>query len=228
MNTNPRMTIAVPTHGMENKGVFLRRLLDSLWNQTFQDFEIVVTDNSDDNELEEICDWYRTGIRYFKNPIKGMAQNTNEAIKKSKGEIIKILYLDDFMAHDDALEDIWDHFKGDWLVTGCAHTMRRTRGEMYWYDEHIPSYNDNIHKGDNTIGSPSVLAIKNKGHLLFDEEMTWLLDGELYKRYYEKYGPPTVIKGVNVVIGVGDHQATYILTDERKMSEHEYINKKYA
>ena len=84
MTTIPKMSIAIPTHGMENKQFFMKRCLDSLWNQTFQDFEIVVTDNSDDDDIKEICDFYRTGIRYYRNPIKGMAQNTNEAIRKSE------------------------------------------------------------------------------------------------------------------------------------------------
>ncbi|MBU0924027.1 glycosyltransferase family 2 protein, partial [bacterium] len=87
---------------MKDSDFFFKRCLDSLWNQSFQDFEIVVTDNSEDDTIKTICEWYRTGIKYFKNPRKGMAQNTNEAIQKSKGELIKILYMDDYMAHDDA------------------------------------------------------------------------------------------------------------------------------
>lgn len=225
--TRPKMTIAVPVHGMENGPLFLRRLFDSLWNQSFQDFEIVVTDNSDDDELEKVCDWYRTGIRYFKNPRKGMAQNTNEAIKRSTGEVIKILYMDDFMAHNRALEKVWDAFDGQWLVTGCTHTARKDRAVQYWFDNHVPHYNDNIHLGENTIGSPSVLTILNEDPLLFDENMTWLLDCDLYKRCYEKYGEPKILKDINVVIGVGDHQMTHILSENQKLSEHEYITNKY-
>ncbi len=80
----PYLSLAIPTHSMLSGEYFLTRLLDSLWNQTFQDFEIVITDNSDDNVIKDICESYRTGIKYFRNPRKGMAQNTNEAIKKSQ------------------------------------------------------------------------------------------------------------------------------------------------
>lgn len=209
---------------MEGKGYFMKRLLNSLWNQSFQDFEIVVTDNSEDDEIERICEWYRTGIRYFKNPRKGMAQNTNEAIKQSKGNLIKILYMDDFMAHDNALERIVSHFKGRWLVSACRHT---TDGE-YFFDTHEASYNDQIHTGNNTIGSPSVLTILNKDPLLFDEEMTWLLDCDYYKRMHGLHGEPAILDDVNVIIGVHEGQATFTMGDERKVKEYEYMSKKYV
>jgi len=219
-----KLTVAIPTHDMDSKEYFFRRCLDSLWNQSFQDFEIVVTDNSDDDKIEVICDWYRTGIRYFKNPTKGMAQNTNEAIRRSKGELIKILYMDDYMAHDEALEKIIKKFNGHWLVTGCTHSIT---GKEF-FKPHIPHYSLDIVTGNNTIGSPSVLTILNKKPLMFDEQMTWVLDCDYYKRMYDLYGEPVILKDINVVMGIHDGQATNTMGDERKNYEHEYITKKYA
>lgn len=221
---NPKLSIAVPIHDMENGDCFLRRLLDSLWNQTFQNFEIVITDNADHNEFEEICEWYKGGIRYFKNPRKGMAQNTNEAIKRSEGEYIKILYMDDYMAFNDSLAKIVSHLSNPWLVTACTHSV--TGHEMF--KNHYPTYSDDIKNGNNTIGSPSVLTIKNDDPILFDEEMQWLLDCDYYHRLHERYGPPTVLDEVNVVIGLHNGQATHLMGEERKQQEHEYIKQKYA
>lgn len=222
--TKPKLTVAIPTHSMKDNSYFFRRCLDSLWNQSFQNFEIVVTDNSDDDSIERICEWYRTGIRYYKNPIRGMAQNTNEAIRRSRGEMIKILYMDDYMAHDEALEKIINNFTGQWLVTGCTHIRR---GENYTHQQHIPSYSQDIHTGRNTIGSPSVLTIKNKTPIFFDEEMTWLLDCDYYKRMYDLYGEPTILRDINVVIGLHSGQATNTMGEERKLQEFNYITKKY-
>jgi hypothetical protein len=58
--------------------------------------------------------------------------------------------------------------------------------------------------------------------------MTWLLDADYYKRMYEKYGDPVILKDVNVVIGLHPGQATHLMGDERKVFEHNYITKKYA
>lgn len=219
-----KLSIAVPTHQVEENYLLFARLLDSLWTQTFQDFEIVVTDNSDDDSIKNICDYYKTGIHYLRNPIKGMAQNTNEAIRRSKGKIIKILYMDDYLNHDYALEEVVDNFKGGWLVSGCTHTLT---GEDT-FDQHHPSYSDDIITGKNTIGSPSVLAFENKSPLFFDENMTWLLDCDYYYRLHQRYGPPTIIGDVGVVIGLGEHQLTNTMGEERKLQEYEYIKNKYV
>ncbi len=220
-----KMSVCIPTSDMKNKDFFFRRCLDSLWNQSFQDFEVVVTDNSEDNVIEDICAFYKAGIRYFRNPRKGMAQNTNEAIKHSEGELIKIIYMDDYMAHDRALLKIVDNFEGQWLVSSCTHIKY---GDNFTQLIHTPYYSKDIYTGNNTIGSPSVLTIKNENPLLFDEEMTWLLDADYYKRMYDLYGEPTILKDINIVIGLHDNQATHTMGEERKLLEYKYIMKKHA
>ncbi len=217
-----KISVAIPTHEMEDREFFLSRCLDSLWTQTFQDFDIVVTDNSEDDVVKDICEYYGS-VKYYRNARKGMAQNTNEAINKSTGELIKILYMDDCLAHDEALQEIWDHFDGGWLVTGCEHVYQK---DFRRYNAHTPSFNG-IGTNQNTIGSPSVLTIKNEIPLLFDEKMTWLLDVDYYRRLHARYGLPRILKDINVCIGVGEHQMTYILGDGLKASEYDYIQHKY-
>ena len=58
--------------------------------------------------------------------------------------------------------------------------------------------------------------------------MTWLLDVDYYKRMYDLYGEPTILKDINVSIGIHDGQATNTMGDKRKLLEQEYITKKYA
>ncbi len=218
------ISIAIPVSKMENGAFFFTRLLDSLWCQSYQDFEIVVTDNSDDDELMNICIAYDGWIEYFRNPIKGMAQNTNEAIRRSKGELIKIIYMDDYFAHKDSLLKILTHFSGHWLVSGCLHDDGM--GDLF--NPHAPKYSEDIQTGNNTIGSPSVLTVKNENPLFFDEEMTWLLDCDYYKRMYDLYGEPVILKDKNVIIGLHPGQATHTMGKERKLLEHEYILHKYG
>lgn len=177
---------------MKNKDFFLERALHSVRSQTFQDFEIVVTE-------------------------KGrMAENTNAAIKEATGDLVKILYMDDWFAHPRALQDIVDNFEfvDDWMITGANNNPH-----PYWTDD--------IEKGNNRLGSPSALTMRKKSAMLFDEKMSWLLDCDLYRRMFNKYGEPKILDSVNVNLGVGDHQMTHILTDEEKLAEHKYMNKKY-
>lgn len=226
-NIKPRISIAIPTYEMGGKGAeFLRHSFRKIRSQDFKDFEIVVADNSDDSKIEDVCkENSDLPIVYVKNPVKGMAQNSNAAIRASHGDIIKILYLDDYLFGSTALKDISNSFTKDthWLVTGCVHT----KDGIEVVHPHLPEYNDDIHKGENTIGSPSVLTIRNDGHLLFDETMSWLLDCDLYKRYHDTYGYPKILNRLGVVIRTGPHQMTNILTNKEKGAEQDYMNKKY-
>lgn len=210
-----KISVCVPVHRMENAEKFLTRCLDSILEQTYENIEVVITDNSEDDRLEKLARKYAMPIRHLYNSRKGMAQNTNVAIQEARGNLVKILYMDDYLAHKDALKDIVEAFRGHWLITPADNNPK-------------PKYTENIHLGNNKLGSPSALTIKNSmSPFLFDEEMTWLLDCDYYKRMYEEFGPPVILDKIGVKIGSHPGQLTNILTDEEKKLEQRYMNNKY-
>ena len=192
---NPKVSICVPIHDMKNGEFFLWRLVNSLTAQTFKDWDLVITKDGK------------------------MAENTNNGIKWAKGELIKILYLDDFFSDPTSLETMVDNFDPEckWMITGTN-------------DNPSPKWTDDIETGNNKLGSPSALMFRNyfEYNDLFDEKLSWLLDIDLYKRMKISNGLPKILKGDFVTIGKGDHQMTHILTDEQKLKEHNYLNYKYG
>lgn len=202
MNDKPRISVVTPVHNMDNRAYFLDRLESSLKMQSFKDFEWVITERGK------------------------MAENTNLGIKTAQGEIIKILFMDDYFISPDALQHINDNFKKGWMATGCLHDNSQNPGERFLYGPHYPSWNREVRFGKNTIGSPSVVAFENNDPLLFDENMSWLLDCELYGRLYDRYGLPTILEELDVAIGTGPHQTTHIMSDKEKWAEHEYLSTK--
>lgn len=190
----PKVSICIPIHTIPETAIFLARLMVSIDQQSFKDYEIVITKEGK------------------------MAENTNAAIKKAKGEIIKVMYMDDWFAAPNALAEIvkcFDDKKTFWVIAGA-----NTNPKPVWSDE--------LDKGKNTLGSPSALAFRNKKPLiLFDERMSWLLDCDLYKRLNEKHGKPTILEGVAINIGTGPHQMTNKLSNEEKLAEHKLIREKY-
>lgn len=223
MDSTRKISICVPVYDMENGEQFFERCLDSILSQRHEDFEVVVTDNSSGDKYYRILKRYGMPYSYSKNPHKGACVNTNEAIKNATGEIIKIIHMDDFFADKHALQEIVNNFKGGWLVTGCLHT---TDGKNR-INPHYPSYNDQIHTGNNTIGSPSVLAFENNAPLMFDEGSVWLFDCDYYKRLYKRYGKPTILNSFNVVIGLGSHQMTEKIGQKRKDDEVTLMKQRY-
>ena len=136
--------------------------------------------------------------------------------------------MDDYFAHDNALQVIVDNFEGEWLVTGCLHQHSNPFSLEEPHSPHYAEYTDDIHRGNNRLGSPSVVTLRNQGHLPFDEKLSFLLDCDLYKRYYATYGQPKLLSDLNVIIGVGEHQTTYKLSDKQKTDEFYYLKEKYA
>lgn len=202
---NPKISLCIPYHDTPTTAFFLSRLLHSIDQQTFKDYEIILTKEGK------------------------MAHNTNEAMKQAKGELIKIMFADDYFAHPKALKIIIDNFRpqDDWLVTGCLH--QKIDGDDYEdpHSPHLPEYTNDIETGNNRLGSPSVVTLRRPA-LLFDENLSFLLDCDLYKRYYAEYGLPRIVNDLNVVIGIHDNQVSQIMTNNEKLSEFEYMKKKYA
>lgn len=210
------ISIALPIHNMDRAEFYLTRCLDSILDQTYEDFEIVITDNSPDDRLEKLIRTYAMKIRYTRNEKNvGMAANINRAIKRCEGNFIKFIFMDDWLAHKDALKDIAEGIKGTWLFTASDNNK--------W-----PRYTTNIHTGNNKLGSPSAMTIRNIKPMLFDEQMTWLLDCDYYRRMGDKHGEPTVIKKVGVNIGIHDGQTTNLLTEDEKMVEGDLMDKRYV
>jgi len=90
----PRVSIIIPTY---KTATMIAGCLDSIFAQTFQDFEtIVVNDGSPDTpELEKVLQPYLDRIVYIKQANKGAAGARNTAIAGARGEFLAFLDSDD-------------------------------------------------------------------------------------------------------------------------------------
>ena len=96
-----KLSIAIPTWESHGRGVeFINDLLRTIEIQTFKDFEVCISDHSlnDEvmNEVKQFEDKFK--IVYEKNSQdrgNGPA-NTNKAIHMCSGDIIKVMFQDDF------------------------------------------------------------------------------------------------------------------------------------
>jgi len=215
-----KVSIVIPVYDMDNAVQFTTRNIESILSQTFKDYEIIISDDSENSRLE---DWVKQyPVKYFRNlGPKGMANNTNYAMDKATGDLIKILFQDDYFYDESSLWDIVKHFTHwtQWLVTPCIHSIRE--GEIF--NEHKPYYSET----ENTIGSPSVLTIRREIKERFDPQFNWVLDLDFYKRLFKKYGLPKITNKINVIIGIGEHQETNKLSEERKLLEYKLLREKY-
>ena len=97
----PRVSLGMPVYNAER---YIEEALDSLLTQTFEDFEIVISDNASTDRTEEICRTYVAKdhrIRYIRKRANyGVISNFNSVFRLSHGEYFKWCASDDVCAPD--------------------------------------------------------------------------------------------------------------------------------
>jgi len=79
-----------------NSSEFLEEALDSVYSQTFVDWEIIFWDNASTDNSSAIAKSYDSKLRYFKsNKTVSLGEARNFAIKEARGEYIAFLDCDD-------------------------------------------------------------------------------------------------------------------------------------
>lgn len=95
----PKVSIGLPVYNGENFIIFA---IDSLLSQTYEDFELIISDNNSTDKTEEICRMYASQdkrIKYIKSDTNyGASWNYNTVYRNSKGKYFK------WASHDDICE----------------------------------------------------------------------------------------------------------------------------
>ena len=93
-NYCPTVSVVLPAYNAE---CFLREAIDSILNQTFRDFElIVINDGSNDRTEDIILSYDDTRIRYVKNETNlKLIKTLNKGIDLARGEYIARMDADD-------------------------------------------------------------------------------------------------------------------------------------
>jgi len=91
---SPLVSVIIPAY---NASEFIRESLDSVFAQTFTDFEvIVINDGSPDTEqLERALQRFPDNLRYIKQENRGAAAARNTGLRTANGELVAFLDADD-------------------------------------------------------------------------------------------------------------------------------------
>lgn len=93
-----------------NRDKDIKYCLDSIRNQIFKDFEVIIVDQSENNKTEEVVNSCGVqNIIYKKVSFKGLSRARNEALKYVNGQYI-CLIDDDAYYQNDYLRNANEHF----------------------------------------------------------------------------------------------------------------------
>lgn len=88
-----RVSVIVPLY---NKRAYVRRALDSIAAQTFDDFELLVVDDGSTDGSEEIVEAYDDPrLRLIRQPNAGPGAARNRGLREARGELLAFLDADD-------------------------------------------------------------------------------------------------------------------------------------
>lgn len=189
----PLVSICIPAY---ERPVYLKRLLDSVAKQTFKDFEVIITDDSSSDAVEELLfeSNYKFELSYQRNrhPL-GTPRNWMEGIKLASGQWIKIMHDDDWFTDRYSLENFAAHIDegADVLFSGylsfdekssqsLQKTISQNTFQLIRKDPHRLFAN-------NLIGPPSVVLFRKSMQELYDPQLKWLVDLEAYVRMIRRY-----------------------------------------
>ena len=96
---SPLVSICVPTY---NRPLFLKQAMESAIAQTLNDFDLIVLDNSENDESRLVCESFCDDrIRYIKNEKNvGGIVNMLRIVKYIRGQYVKFLMDDDLLKPD--------------------------------------------------------------------------------------------------------------------------------
>ena len=229
------ITICIPAY---KRTSFLKRLLDSIAIQTYDSFEVIVTDDSTTEEVKTLVQTYNNKIpnlQYYQNtPALGMPANWNKAITYAKGKWIKIMHDDDWFATENALEKfaVFAQSNDNTLIFSAYNNVFFSKNQI------IPVFPsafrlEQLYKNPvtllslNIIGPPSVVMHRNDGTVNYDNKLKWLVDIDMYIQRMRS-NTMAYLPEVLINVGMGDEQVTAEVhgAPEVEIPEHFYFLQK--
>ncbi|MEP6674897.1 MAG: glycosyltransferase family 2 protein [Ferruginibacter sp.] len=226
----PFISLCIPTY---KRTALLKKLLNSIVQQSFKDFEILINDNSPDDSVKELLTEYKIlPISYEKNiPALTAVENAVKVIRRANSDWIKIIHDDDWFATDDALQLFADaaSTSGKDFIFCASNLVSLETGKVE--PQSLSEKNKNALQETalslfflNTIGPPSLVMFKKDTAIEFDKQYNWVLDIDFYMRYLNVHPGFHYINKALVNIGKSEGQESYKYHKNGKVEIPEYFS----
>jgi len=225
-----KISIIIPTYEAKGRAIeFISQLINSIFRQTYKNYEVIISDHSLNNDIEEFCKNNNMNIiHFYNNRGRGNSSiNMNEGIKLATGDVIKIMHMDDIMTNPNTLSHIVNSFIDNPNLSWGALTFNHNyeSGETPGIRRII------IPDMNSIIGCPSVSFFKlNKVDVdLFDENLIIINDHDMPQRLNKKYGTPIIIgdeKNIYITIRMHNEQVSEWISKDKEKQEREYFKLK--
>jgi glycosyltransferase involved in cell wall biosynthesis len=212
----PLISICIPAYKHVH---FLERLLDSISVQTFKDYEVIITDDSPDDDVAQLATRFSSTLKilYLKNKeALGTPENWNEGIRKANGTWVKLMHDDDWFADENSLQFF---YHATLLHPDCTfffsayNNIEENSGTVETvylkpFGHFLLSQNPLNLFRKQYIGNPSCTLIKKHSNIMYDKDFKWVVDFEFYIRYLKVEEKFFYINKPLINVGINDQQVT--------------------
>ena len=212
-----KISVIVPVYGVED---YIKKCMDSLVNQTFKDFEIiVVNDGTKDQSIEIIKENYNDKrIKILNKQNGGLSDARNFALDKAKGEYLLYVDSDDYV-DSEMLEKMYHCAKeNDADIVECLASKVE--------NECVSPLENNIHLENSDhiryiINRPSAWGKLVKKELMEKKELSFV-KGMLYE---DVATMPALALYTKKIAFVNECLYYYVIRNGSIMNQSEYKEK---
>ncbi len=119
----PKVSVIIPAYNAEP---WLQDTLESIFDQTFEDYEVVFINDGSTDGTERIAKAFGERVRYFYQPNRGAAAARNAGVLNSRGELVAQLDADDLWL-PNMLSELVPMFDDPSVGVAC--------GDAYYWDQ---------------------------------------------------------------------------------------------
>lgn len=189
-NKMPLVTVLMPVH---NGAQYLREAVDSILTQTFADFELLIVDDSSNDETPSILASYTDlRLRYIRSDQRlRLVGALNLGLSEALGDFIARMDCDD-VCRSTRLEKQIAHFLKNQKLALCGSAIE-TIGSGAYGTKVYPTGSDNIRAYllfDNPFAHPSVMfrrKLFTKHGMQYDEQSNFSEDYTLWSEVVPRF-----------------------------------------
>lgn len=140
-----QISIIVPVYKTEK---YLPKCIDSILNQSYTDFELILIDDGSPDQCGIICEEYAqkdNRIQVIHQPNEGVNSARKKGFIQSSGKWIMFVDSDD-MLPPNALKSLINNAYGVDLVSGCALVQKHNLQESTCFPSHIQEVGEYVGK----------------------------------------------------------------------------------
>lgn len=208
----PKVSIIVPIYNVEK---YLNKCVDSILNQTFKDFELILVDDGSTDNCGKICDEYEkldNRIRVIHKENGGLSDARNKGIDESNSEFISFVDSDDYISEDmyEVLYNNLEKENADISVCGYYRCLNDKMISKFEKEEYFVVNNKEALRlvlEDKKISVEACTKIYRK--TLFDN--TRYPVGKLSE---DAFTTPTILSKANIVVGTTAPKYYYVIRED--------------